>query len=1072
MERAELGRGGAVVGTLPYMSPEQCRGEPATPASDLYALGCMMFQLLSGQLPFVGSPGQMIRARLGRQPPRVERRVAGVPEELAAICGRLLARDAGARPSLREVREALGRSGGPKRERESGSSSPAREQAFIGRREELAELCSHLRLAGEGAPQWVLVAGESGIGKSSLAAVLAGEAERLGFLCVSGRCYEREQVPFVAFDRAIDALIGKLAAWPLEQRAPLRESLELLRPVFPGVGVLCERRSDDGLAVGSEPSPRQKYQLAAAGLCNLVEGCQAQAPLFLMLDDLQWADVESIELLAALLARRRGRVLILGLSRPEGLAAERPLHRLLPQAARVLSLSGLRPAEVAQLAAAVTGEELEPTIAQAVLRRSEGNPFLALQLSRYLAALAPIERQGVLASPALEGSWLDAATRALSARAEQLLSTAATVGGDVARSLLRAASGLSSADFDLALGELLSARLLKALPGAASAASAASGGAAAEADNLERLDLYHDRIRENAYERLAPERRRALHRSLALGLEAATSTGGPPFEALLHHWTGAGDRDKRRHFAGKAAEQAAEKLAFRRAAQLLRSLLEDPEPGEPPLRTAARWERVGDLCESGGQLGEACAAYQQALRIWETAPCEAEQRRIGLLHLRGRIAESLMATRRIAEGRAVYEVSLAELGLRFERHWLVHLLIIVGLRLRIALRSLLPQGPRREPSPFEREELLFWFQMVRAVGPIWVLSSIEAMARFELLSQKLHDGHRRMEITVNEANVAVFLGPVSERRFAALQRLLDDAQAVAETHRVPFSRETIQRNRAFLWLTRDHARARRECEAALSGFAQRGMADAYDSVVARNFYVMILYCQGDWDGALRAIEREEAVPDANIINLVTALGFAASILAHRGQCAEAEAALGRARAALVGVPLCQLTLFPEVFNLSLLVAKGEFALALESFDRLLPALRQAGVPLIGFVRLQWETALLEASLGLARQGKLTATRRAHAQRLARRFTRRGMLDTPCLGHRALALFAYIEGRTASAQRSLAQALWLSRNNTGPHRRWLCLLAAAELGVATPELLSETAALAARHRFVPPPREAR
>src|SRR6185436_11078214 len=127
----------------------------------------------------------------------------------------------------------------------------------------------------------------------------------------------------------------------------------------------------------------------------------------------------------------------------------------------------------------VTGEGLRAGAAQALLAQSEGNPFLALQIL------------GHLATPVLSG------------RAERLLATAATVGGDSSRRLLAAASGLVIADFDLALAELLSARLLKALP-----APAGEG-------TLERLDVYHDRIRESAYERLADDRRRDLHRALA-----------------------------------------------------------------------------------------------------------------------------------------------------------------------------------------------------------------------------------------------------------------------------------------------------------------------------------------------------------------------------------------------------------------------------------------------------------------------------------------------------------------------------------------------------------------------------
>src|SRR5262249_30021698 len=107
------------------------------------------------------------------------------------------------RPSIDEVRAALGQG------RQASPPRPARaasEEIFVGRQHELAILAGCLERAAGGQAQLALVSGPSGIGKSALATMVTRRAERLGFLCFGGRCYEREQVPFVAFDRVMDAV--------------------------------------------------------------------------------------------------------------------------------------------------------------------------------------------------------------------------------------------------------------------------------------------------------------------------------------------------------------------------------------------------------------------------------------------------------------------------------------------------------------------------------------------------------------------------------------------------------------------------------------------------------------------------------------------------------------------------------------------------------------------------------------------------------------------------------------------------------------------------------------------------
>ena len=100
---------GKLVGTLDYVSPEQVMGHAADPRSDLYSLGCMLHELLTGRLPFEGTVFERLTARVeGAAVPQVLAARSDVPPGLLALMGRLLARAPGDRPaSANEVREAL-----------------------------------------------------------------------------------------------------------------------------------------------------------------------------------------------------------------------------------------------------------------------------------------------------------------------------------------------------------------------------------------------------------------------------------------------------------------------------------------------------------------------------------------------------------------------------------------------------------------------------------------------------------------------------------------------------------------------------------------------------------------------------------------------------------------------------------------------------------------------------------------------------------------------------------------------------------------------------------------------------
>ncbi|MBS1154036.1 MAG: hypothetical protein H6Q89_5734, partial [Myxococcaceae bacterium] len=193
-------QGHTIVGTAPYMAPEQADSGPVTPSADWYAVGAMLYQALTGRLPFEGAPMQVLvdKARMSAPPPSEKAR--NVPPELERLCVWLLKRVPAERAGSAQILEALGQA--PRLE----TPAPKLEQGFVGRQDELDALMGALDASAQGEPRVVRVWGSSGIGKTTLVRQFLIRAEQRGAVVLSGRCYERESVPYKALDSAIDTL--------------------------------------------------------------------------------------------------------------------------------------------------------------------------------------------------------------------------------------------------------------------------------------------------------------------------------------------------------------------------------------------------------------------------------------------------------------------------------------------------------------------------------------------------------------------------------------------------------------------------------------------------------------------------------------------------------------------------------------------------------------------------------------------------------------------------------------------------------------------------------------------------